>query len=83
MSNHDRCAKCGSDDRIPGVHVHGGFHARSLKVEVVENPKAWLDKGIHEGMLTATVCGKCGLTELYVKNPAELAKAYRQKKSQA
>ena len=82
MSNRVRCSKCGSDDQIPDVHIHGGFHARSLKVEIVEKPKAWLDKGIHEGILTATVCGQCGFTELYVKNPAELLKAYRKKKSQ-
>ena len=83
MTNHDRCLKCGSDKQIPGVHVHGGFHARSLKVEIVENPEAWLDKGVHEDVLTATVCGQCGFTELYVKNPAELVKAYRQKRSRA
>ena len=82
MSNLGRCSKCGSDNQIPHVHIHGGFHARSLKVEIVENPKAWLDKGIHEGILTATVCGKCGFAELYVNNPAELMKAYRQKKTQ-
>ena len=83
MSNLGRCSKCGSDNQIPHVHIHGGFHARSLKVEIVEKPKAWLNKDIHEGILTATVCGQCGFTELYVKNPAELVKAYRKKKSQA
>jgi len=81
MTSKSRCPKCGSDNQIPDVHVHGGFHARSLKVEIVENPEAWLDKGVHEDVLTATVCGQCGFTELYVKNPAELVKAYRQKRS--
>jgi len=83
MTNQSRCPKCGSDNQIPDVRVHGGFHARSLKVEIVEDPKAWLDKGVHESILTATVCGQCGFTELYVKNPAELVKAYRKMRSLA
>jgi ribosomal protein S27AE len=55
------------------------FHDLSLKVEVVENPEAWISKGVHESILTSTICGKCGFVELYAKNPAELLKAYRQK----
>jgi predicted nucleic-acid-binding Zn-ribbon protein len=83
MVDDGRCPKCGSEDRIPDVHVHGGFHARSLKVEIVEKPEAWFDKskGIHEGVLTATICGRCGFAELYIKNPEELLEAYRQKQS--
>ena len=72
--------KCGSEDLIPGVHVHGGFHARSLKGEVAENPEAWFDKGVHESTLTSVICGKCGFVELYAQEPAELLKAYRRKK---
>ena len=81
MSNA-RCQKCGSEDFIPNVHVRGDrFHDRYLKVEIAENPEAWLDKGIHESILTSTICGKCGFVEFYAKNPAELLKAHRQKKS--
>ena len=81
MVNKGRCPKCDSEDLIRDVHVHGGFHARSLKVEIVENPEAWFDKGVREGILTATVCGRCGFTELYVQNPEELLKLHRQKRS--
>jgi predicted nucleic-acid-binding Zn-ribbon protein len=83
MVENGRCPKCGSGDRIPGVHVHGGFHARSLQAEIVENPEAWRDKGIHEGVLSATICGRCGFAELYVKDPEELLEAYRRKQSSA
>jgi predicted nucleic-acid-binding Zn-ribbon protein len=76
-----RCPKCGSKDLIPDVHVHGGFHARSLKVEIVENPEAWIDKGVRESILTSTVCGRCGFVELYARNPEELLKVHRQKRS--
>jgi hypothetical protein len=69
----------------PGRPRPRGYHARFLKVEIVENPEAWFDKnkGIHEGVLTATICGRCGFVELYVKNPEELLKVYRQKQSPA
>jgi predicted nucleic-acid-binding Zn-ribbon protein len=74
-----RCPKCGARDVIPNVHVRGGFHDHKLKVEIAENPEAWIDKGMHESTLTSMVCGKCGFVELYAKNPAELLKAYRQR----
>jgi predicted nucleic-acid-binding Zn-ribbon protein len=83
MVDDGRCPKCGSEDRIPDVHVHGGFHARSLMVEIVEKPESWFEKGIHEGVLKATICGRCGFAELYVKNPEELLEVYRQKQSPA
>jgi hypothetical protein len=83
MVDDGQCPKCGPEDRIPDVHVHGGYHARSLKVEIVEKPEAWIDKGIHEGVLTARICGRYGFAELYVNNPEELLEAYRQKQSPA
>ena len=79
MMLDSRCPKCGSEDVIPNVHVRGGFHDHKLKVEIVENPEAWVLKGVHESILTSTMCGQCGFVELYAKNPAELLKAYRQK----
>jgi predicted nucleic-acid-binding Zn-ribbon protein len=79
MADNDRCPKCGSADRVPDVHVHGDFHKRPLKAQIVENPEAWIDKGIHESDLTATICGRCGFAELYAKNSEELLRACRQK----
>lgn len=75
-----RCPTCGSEDVIPDVHVSGDFHDRKLKVAIVENPEARVFKGVHESMLTSTMCGQCGFVELYAKNPAELLKAYRQQR---
>ena len=87
MPDNDRCPKCGSEDLIPHVRIvdfaHGNYDKRSLKVEIVENPEAWVFKGIHQGVLTATICGRCGFAELYVKNPQELLEVYRRKQSQA
>ncbi len=75
-----RCPKCGSEDVIPNVHLRGGrFHDRSVMVEIAENPEAWVNKGVHQSVLTSTICGKCGFVELYAKNPTEVLKAYRQK----
>jgi predicted nucleic-acid-binding Zn-ribbon protein len=74
-----RCPKCGSEDVIPNIHVSGDFHDRKLKVAIAENPEAWLFKGVHESILTSTMCGQCGFVELYAKNPTEILKAYRQK----
>jgi rRNA maturation protein Nop10 len=46
----------------------------------LENPGALLFKGTHSGTLSASICGQCGYTELYVSNPAELLAAYRRSK---
>ncbi|MFN2513245.1 MAG: hypothetical protein ABR568_17710 [Pyrinomonadaceae bacterium] len=47
-----------------------------LSVEIYEKPDAMIFKGTHEGALTASICGECGYTELYVENPQELYSAY-------
>jgi predicted nucleic-acid-binding Zn-ribbon protein len=87
MPENDRCPKCGSEDLFPQVRIvdfaHGNYDKRSLKVEIVENPEAWVFKGIHQGVLTATICGQCGFAELYVRDPQELLEVYRRKQSQA
>jgi predicted nucleic-acid-binding Zn-ribbon protein len=87
MPDNHRCPKCGSEDMIPQVRIvgfaHGDFDKPSLKAEIVENPEAWVFKGIHQGVLTATICGQCGFAELYVKNPQELLEVYGRKQSQA
>ena len=75
-----RCPKCGSEDVIPNVHVRGDFHDHKLKVEIAEHPEAWIAKGVHESILTSTMCGRCGFVELYARNPEELLKAYRLKR---
>ena len=86
MHGNSRCPKCQSPEIIPKVRIvdfaHGEMDKRSLKVEVEENPAAWVFKGIHRGTLTATICGACGFAELYVSNPQELLEAYRRQQAE-
>jgi hypothetical protein len=83
MPRSDQCAKCGKGGLIPDVPIldftHGG-RKYPLRVEVQENPEAWLFKGVHYGELTATICGRCGFAEIYVKNSEDLLKAHRHRR---
>lgn len=76
-----KCPKCGSQDVIPNVFVQDrGHHNRgdqNLKAVVQESPDAWLFKGEVQTSLKAWVCGACGFTEFYAKNPAALLAAHR------
>lgn len=85
MAQSASCPKCGSADLIPDARVVDAFGTgpeakQSLGVEVQENPGAWLFKGTHRAALRASVCGRCGFTELYVKDAGELLDAYRRRK---
>ena len=75
-----KCLKCGSSEVIPNVFVldlgHGNF-PNNLKVMVEETPDAWLFKGQLRSSLKAWVCGACGYTELYAKEPDAPLAAYR------
>ena len=80
------CPKCKSRDVMPGVRIlaqAGQFGAvkGNLEVEVYEDPGALIFKGAQTGTLTASVCGNCGYTELYVNNPAQLLAVYRKSKN--
>jgi predicted nucleic-acid-binding Zn-ribbon protein len=70
-----KCLKCGSADVIPDVTVvdlgHHNFQ-QNLKAAIQANPGAWLFKGEVQTSLKAWVCGACGFTELYAKNPGAL-----------
>jgi predicted nucleic-acid-binding Zn-ribbon protein len=78
------CPKCRSRDVIPHVRIvdyaHGGTKY-DLHVEVYESPGALLFKGAHSGTLQASICGRCGYTEMYVTNPQELLKVYQDRKA--
>jgi ribosomal protein S27AE len=77
------CSKCGSQEVIPDVRIidrgHGNSR-RDLEVEVYESPDALIFKGTHAGTLIASICGRCGYTELCVSNPGELLEVYRRNK---
>jgi predicted nucleic-acid-binding Zn-ribbon protein len=77
-----RCPKCSSADVVPNLRIleHvGATWSENLKVEAEQNPDAWLFKGEVKTSLKAWVCGSCGYTELYAKNPAALLAAYRKR----
>lgn len=82
-----RCPKCGSADVIPNVsvleHVGANTSTENVKAVVARNPDAWVFKGEARTSLKAWVCGSCGFTELYAKNPAALLAAYRQRELQS
>lgn len=63
------CVQCGSDDIVKRVRIidHGDNDwKRDLKVEVYEDPNAFIFKGTHEGKLSANVCADCGYVMLSV-----------------
>jgi predicted nucleic-acid-binding Zn-ribbon protein len=80
------CRNCGSEDVIPGVHIQdatGNAMPRALRVSIAAKPQAfWNDQRV-EGNLVAIICGKCGYTELWMANAAELLAAYRKATTEA
>ena len=50
----------------------------NLAVQVQQKPHARLIKGGVRVPLKAQVCGTCGYTELYAKDPARLLEAHEQ-----
>lgn len=77
------CLKCGSEEVIPDVYLidRGRYDEENLEVAVEEHPQAWLFKGEVRTSLKAWVCGKCGYTELYAKDPETLLEAYRKQQA--
>ena len=74
-----RCPKCHSGRVMTGLRVADwgeGNWTGDLSLEVDERPEALIFKGTHKYPLTASVCGDCGFTELYVRNPAGLLDLY-------
>jgi ribosomal protein S27AE len=76
MTTELRCPECGSTDVIPRATVSG--HTWT-SVVIWQKPNARFFKGnVHSEFLEAQVCGKCGFTKLFAKNPDKLLLAYRQ-----
>lgn len=79
-----QCSECGSDKIIPSVWVvdhsphtsDGMVHDNSLRVRIDGDPQAWILKETLYGELSADICGNCGRTNLYARNPRELYAKY-------
>ena len=79
MSDELACAKCGSTQIVPQARIldHGdGNVAREAQVGVYRKPDAMFFKGHVKVQLFAKVCGECGFTEFYAKDPTTLYEAY-------
>jgi predicted nucleic-acid-binding Zn-ribbon protein len=72
------CAKCGSSKSMAlPLLSHGyGISVLSQIVRVLRKPNAWLNKKPFETRLVAWICGECGYTEMYAKDPQALWDAY-------
>lgn len=70
-----KCIHCGSDRIVPNVTVHG---EQELALGVMADPGAILFKGWESTTLTARVCGNCGFTQFFAKNPALVWSVYQQ-----
>jgi len=76
------CPKCGSSEVINECPLNNAFvDAVDLAVTVYKHPSAWVMKGVVESRLRAWVCGACGYTELYVKDPKKLIEAFREQQA--
>ena len=80
MTNPPRqCAKCGSEGLFPArVTERDEGRDFDLKLRVDANPHALMFKEAWRSPLRAIVCSKCGFTELYVEDPAQLCQAHLQ-----
>ena len=72
------CARCGSSKIIPDVQVidKGPNGHGDLQVTILLEPHASIFKGRQYIPLRARVCGDCGFTELFVKDPELIWNAY-------
>ncbi len=77
-----RCPKCGSKEVMADVEVRddGRSGSHALRVVVIEPEPAkhsaiWVQPQA-EAEIHAWICGRCGYTELYANNLANLYRAY-------
>lgn len=72
---NEKCAKCGSNHLMPNLKIPdsgGGV----LRVIAGMN---WAGFVTGSSTITATVCGECGYTELYTKDPQALWEEWSKK----
>ncbi len=79
------CPECGLIDIIPGLDVivaESTAEKHTLQV-VLEEPEPknhaffWMPRSVRSG-LRAEICGVCGNTQLYAKQPSELLQVHNE-----
>lgn len=70
-----KCAKCGSEEIIPNVHIEGDGANVLIRVK-----RGGVFAGSAKSSLKCNVCGKCGFIELYAATPEGFFDAYLQRK---
>lgn len=80
--NRERCPACGSHRIIPDVWIldQGRGSDGMLQLGIFGDPDALIFKDRVYGVLRAWVCGRCGHTELRVRNPEEMYATYLKSK---
>jgi len=83
MWSDETCPKCQSTEIIPNVRILDrlnatDFDAQDLTAVVYDNPGAFIFKGKHKSSLDACVCGRCGYTEFFARNPEELLLGHKE-----
>lgn len=79
MPQSATCVKCGSTDVLSARVMdrsRNGFEY-DLRIRVDADPDAFVFTGTERCPLEACVCGKCGYTEFYATDPANLLEAWR------
>ena len=77
------CEKCGSEKIIPEVRAidHGDYQTEgNLEVSIDENPNALMFKNRVRSSIFAKICGDCGYTKFYARDPQSLYSAYQNQK---
>jgi predicted nucleic-acid-binding Zn-ribbon protein len=75
-----KCPKCGSSNVATGVDARAGWgsSATALFLATPKNPGSWFSTAVERPVL-ASVCGECGYTEFYLKEPKEFVELARRK----
>lgn len=65
------CPKCNSHDIIPDLPASSSPLSKSIGVHTPGEPIGFTDT------LRVWICGACGYTEFYTRNPEQLLRAYQ------
>ena len=79
---HTKCLNCSGNNIVTEIRVVDrgeGNSKRDLKLEVYDNPDAFIFKGAHDASLRGDVCKDCGHVMLYI--PVDKASEFAEHKT--